>query len=855
MDRRWWGVAAAALGALSAGCGDDAASSGGPTLEYELFDNTVELDEETLDALSDVGEDQATLTFTASTPQLERLAPPNVLLAGATAKTPRGLLRRVTSVDRSGSGVVVETTPATVFHAFRRLDVDMEVPIGEGAGDFVDAPPERGPGAAAEALTVSLPIGVTDFPLELFDGDENEATQDDRVAGTATLMATVGVHFWLHFDWETKTVEEAFDALGDLLEEIGSTLIGDSPSLGELLNLRTGLTVTGDLEAALDLHGKSSLGYETPMPLGGYPLAEIPIGPLVFIPSLSFEAHFSGGVTGEMTMGFGVEAHTGLGYSYDADEGSDPFVIPPTFTFQEPSPIVTIDAEVRAELEMKLHFDLYGLMGPYVSLKSFAHVDVDRSRMPCWRLTAGLEGDSGASIRIFGEELADFDGPSFPLGDPLELAEGACEPLPEPAPTDAVITPWSRSYGDTIWSAGTDEGWTDLELAHDGRLLLTGSGGLEVVKVKEDGSVVWARTFDEPSRPSTTQLWPQHATPTLDAAILVATRQNVIVKLDQAGHGIWAAHVETDNLEPGWWTARQVTGDVWLAGTYRPEGTDDRQAWLLVLGPDGHPKSSWTWGVADHHEAVRGILPLEDGGLLVGQAVDFTGDTRGFVMRVASDGSVRWAKSVDSCTDEEPILVDAQLSIEGNLLIAGYFYETNGRALLFRMAPDGSDDAPAWATATSIPLILGLEPRSILQLSTGELRVTGRWARASGADAVFVAGTDSIGRFAWLRWYGGDSAQGPATARITTQGGLLVAATTATPEPDPGGFWLFEVPMADGAIGFDAASGLTSEPLTFTSAASCLVTPDASTATTPLPVGMTSAVVDVIDAAPPVRAH
>lgn len=184
---------------------------------------------------------------------------------------------------------------------------------------------------------------------------------------------------------------------------------------------------------------------------------------------------------------------------------------------------------------------------------------------------------------------------------------------------------------------------------------------------------------------------------------------------------------------------------------------------------------------------MRYILPLADGALLVGQREDFASDTHGFVMRLDLDGEIVWARNVDSCTDEEPRLATAILTEDGNFIIGGWHYATETKALLFRMAPDGSGDAPAWATGTTIDPILGLQPRSIHQLPTGELRVTGLWGRAGGNDEVFVAGTDSIGRFAWARWYGGDNGQGAPTSWITARGGLLVASSSATLEPHPGG--------------------------------------------------------------------
>ncbi|MGB5695112.1 MAG: hypothetical protein WBM46_05635 [Polyangiales bacterium] len=846
-------TAAAACWVSLMGCGKD----DGQRLEYELFENTKELDADTLAALTSVSEDQATLTFSGATELLDQLEPPNILLSGASAKTPQGLLRRVTSVDRSGDEVIVQTEPSTVFHAFRRLDVAFESVVGDETATLRPPPTPSGPGTVA-GLSVEFPLGGTNVPVTLFDGDGLAVSKEDRIAGTTTMQAKVKIDFWLQFDWQTLNYAEASAALEDvldLLEDLAGVFTGDLPTIAELINLRTGLTLTGVFDTGLNIQGKSALSYDRPLELGGYPLGEIVIGPLVFVPQVTLDANFSGGVTGDMSLGYTVGAEAGIGFEFDADEDNllpTPIKIGPKFTSSDPSATVSISATAFANVELKLHVSLWGLFGPYASIAAFSEVDVDRSRTPCYQLRAGLRGGSGASFVLAGTTLASIHGPSFPLGDPIGLASGDCDPLPDPAPTDAPITPWSRSYADTIYSTGTDDGWTDLELGHDGRYLVTSAGTDRLLKVNQDGSLVWALAFDRPPIDGGL-LWPSHATVMADTGILVSTYQYVLVKLGADGAYHWAAEIESDNIEQGFRAAKQVNGDVWLAGTYRPAGELDGEAWLLILGPDGAVKTSWTWGgTPDRGEAVRGILPLEDGALLVGHAV-LPGDTRGFVLRVTADGTISWAKDVEACNDDQFELATAIQTQDGNLVIGGWYYTADTRALLFRLAPDGSDEAPAWATGTVVDGSFGLQPRSIHQLSTGELRLAGLSAATLTRDEVFAAGTDSIGRFAWLKTYGGPSTEGPATSRITSQGGLFVAAPSSSVEEEPGGLWMFEVPMLDGAIDFAPGSGLSVQSPPFTSAPVCLSTPAATTQTTPLPVGLASVPVMVRKVMPPMH--
>ncbi|MBK6807471.1 MAG: hypothetical protein IPG81_00965 [Sandaracinaceae bacterium] len=831
------------------GCSSEGGAS--HSIDYELFDTTHELDEQTLAALMSINEDQSELIFVGSTPTVDAVAPGEVLLAGATETTPRGMLRRVLTVTRAGGETRVTTEPTTVFHAFRRLNVELAQPLRVDAPMRIPPPAPTGPGVAIAPLTLEHSIGVEDEPIELFDGDDNDATTEDRVAGTGTLLATVRIHFWLHFDWEDLTPAEALGELDDIIDQIGGLLTGDIPGLAQLLNLRTGLTLEGEFDAALDLTGRASRHYERDLPLGTIPLPDVPIGPLLFTPSLSLDARFTGSVSGAMSLGIELGADATLGFEYDADEGVSPIVSGPHFTQQIATPQATVSAALHGELDLSLRFPLYGFFGPYVGIGPSLDADVDRTRTPCFRLSAGLEGKSGAWLGVFDRTLARIEGPSFPIGDSFELASGACAPLPDPPVTDALITPWSRSYSDTAWSTGTDDDDATLERAHDGRLLATMSTGSALLKVEEDGTLVWARTFDQPDRPGFTTLHPALALPTVDTGVLVVTREGVLVKLSASGEHLWAAALSSDNAEVGYVRAAELVGtETWLAGTHRAEGSSDRQALLTVFAADGTVVRAWTWGSPDYDEVIRDVLAVDGGVLLVGEARSTTVDSRSFVMKVGVDGTLLWARHVQGCAGAtEPLLATGIETHDGDLILGGWHYATTTRALLLRLPADGSGASPAWVSSTTVPLILGLEPRTLHQLETGELRVTGRFAR-SGGDELFAAGTDSIGRFAWLRWYGGAGDQGPPASIITAQGGLLLASSSATVEPVPGSLWLLEVPNPNGEITFRADSNAVTEPLAFTTTVGCLELLDAALQVVPHSLGLNSVQVVTSAAAP-----
>src|SRR5574341_1682710 len=94
----------AALLLAHAAAAHEVQGRGGPEHPPRLRGGVRVLDASTLDALTHNPEGQATLVFGSITPSLRRLSRGDVLVGGATAWAPQGLLRRVTrAVRRNGT--------------------------------------------------------------------------------------------------------------------------------------------------------------------------------------------------------------------------------------------------------------------------------------------------------------------------------------------------------------------------------------------------------------------------------------------------------------------------------------------------------------------------------------------------------------------------------------------------------------------------------------------------------------------------------------------------------------------------------------------------------------------------------
>jgi hypothetical protein len=110
------------MGSCGGGGGSSSGGSNGGTV---IPSTTKVLDDSTMQNLSSISEDGATLTLSETTPTLESLSPGDVIVSGVSNTTPNGLLRKVTNVSKVGNQVLVQTTQATLEDAIQQGTVEV----------------------------------------------------------------------------------------------------------------------------------------------------------------------------------------------------------------------------------------------------------------------------------------------------------------------------------------------------------------------------------------------------------------------------------------------------------------------------------------------------------------------------------------------------------------------------------------------------------------------------------------------------------------------------------------------------------------------------------------------------------
>ncbi len=139
------------------------------------------------------------LRFHGAPEAILRLEPGDVIVAGKSERTPKGLIRGVVSVTNEGNETVVETLPVPLPLAFKRLHAklaregidlaNLDTPVSGSPSKQPNSKPSYSAGKVVDNKRV--------FDKEVYNIDQNVETKDDQflvhaeLEGHVDLLATV----------------------------------------------------------------------------------------------------------------------------------------------------------------------------------------------------------------------------------------------------------------------------------------------------------------------------------------------------------------------------------------------------------------------------------------------------------------------------------------------------------------------------------------------------------------------------------------------------------------------------------------------------------------------------------------
>ncbi len=852
--------------------GDPAPADPGPPpdeLAYELFESTIRLTEADLAQITTADAD-GTIAFASQPLALADVDVGAVLLGGISAKTPNGLLRVVTAVDRTG-GLVLRTASAPLELAFRKLHVKLERKAEpfDDTGSF--ALTESSPLALRPQFTIAS--GKADrkqrYEIVVFDGDGDVETKNDQIRLDATLGG--GFTYALSVDVDWGDIDRLPAVVVECVASLAKIVTGDKPTcrLQDLVpearsTFRADPFMTLDVKAL----GAASLAYERDFDVGAIALPPFALGPLVFTPSVDVLARVQGGASARFEVGANVRADAEVSIVVSSKTAGKPVVTGPRLKeldARATEPVLDLHATAEASVGARLNASLYGVAGPYATVHGVARIEASPLADPCWTLGFSLEAELGARITspklpaLGYVTLADASTGRLPIVD-REVARGTCT-LPDdpPGPPGSgptarafaapAFTPWAKRLqggaldGLPVTGLGVSK-WTAPELARtvDGRWLATGTYARGLHKIDDDGLLTW---ISEPVTTSERSLAALATAPTGDAGMLAllapeSTETFVLAKTTQAGTLLWSRAYRLGT------TCTSVPSQI----------VKDGDRGYLVLGRCREDTLGWIVRVDERGDVTRARTITEPGSRLVLPVAATIADGEPVLVgEVARPGELEWTfvmrldgedRPSTSMALSCPELIATQPtsvipSASGGVTVLG---TANGVGLVARVRRDGALGFARYpnvgAGVTSYFVVA-----SAAELPTTGLVIGATMGRTSSEtpNALVLAGLDSAGSLAWAKSYAVTSPtpkpiHAPAI-RLTDDGGVFATAISATVEGADPELYAMKVFAKDGSLGDGQALSpstaiIADEPRATVTRAFAPVAADVAVTVTPL---------------------
>ena len=299
-----------------------------------------------------------------------------------------------------------------------------------------------------------------------------------------------------------------------------------------------------------------------------------------------------------------------------------------------------------------------------------------------------------------------------------------------------------------------------------------------VIKLNPDGSPVWARTFG-----GTSDEYASSIIQTSDGGFAVAGRTRsfgagnydmLVLKLSQDGSVNWARTFGGTQNDYANSIIQTADGGLAVCGTTTSFGAGNEDVIVLKLEPDGILSWAKTFG-GNRHDVGRDIIQTEDGGYAIaGRAYSFGGGLGSyFVIKLSSSGTMEWSScpSVNSRYDEGFSIIQ---TADGGYVVGGHYGDPNWDVLIIKFDSYGSI---VWAmTFGGAGINYG---NSLIQTGDGELAIAGCTSSfgAGGLD-VSVLKLNQDGSPVWARTFGGTDTDWSCSINQTTDGAYVIAGYT-----------------------------------------------------------------------------
>ncbi|HEX2014830.1 MAG TPA: hypothetical protein VLA68_06355 [Nitrososphaera sp.] len=341
---------------------------------------------------------------------------------------------------------------------------------------------------------------------------------------------------------------------------------------------------------------------------------------------------------------------------------------------------------------------------------------------------------------------------------------------------------WSKSYG----GPGTENLFRSVVRASDGGYVIAGetrsfgagSTDVWVIKVNEDGSIAWQRTWGGGSSDVTRSIQQ-----TSDGGYVIAARTASfgrgstdfwVIKLDDEGHTQWQKTYGGPSGEMPHAIQQTTDGGYIVAGYTKSFGAVAKDYFVIKLNDAGGVEWQKRFG-GSGNDVVRYVKQVSDGGYVVA-GFSHSFDVRGDILLLKLDpaGNIEWQKRYGGAKFEEPSTV-LEVSDGYIVLEQSSSFTASTDAWIFKIEKDGD---MIWQK--TLGGRGGMDELSAAQLTPDGGFIAAGETASNGllVEDVWVVKFSAGGNVQWQKRFGGSDLDEAESLELTPEGGSIIVGPT-----------------------------------------------------------------------------
>ncbi len=343
---------------LFAGCKREEFNWGVKVGEITYSGNVIFLTSNELALLKDANPSR--LVFENMSGTLEKVTNMSILVIGVSDKTPYGLLRKVTSIQRNGSEVIIYSSQATLAEAVKEGTIRFHQKLLEKDFELkskIEGVNVTGPVKSFDGLAITLK------GLEIFNNGSQKALLDGAIGISPEIDITITIK-------SNRVTEAAFSTTLSKIDEL--TISSDGKIDGK-----------NEITAAEFIH--------------------IPVvtDSMVMVPEVTIKCGLDGTTAGKVVSGVRQDRVITKGMKLSGSTWSeDPLTNNVRFDFIDPQ--VTDNADLKVASGPELKILLFGVPLQILKADGIQQLEAQKAGSLSWKLLIGNNGYDTAGAEILG---------------------------------------------------------------------------------------------------------------------------------------------------------------------------------------------------------------------------------------------------------------------------------------------------------------------------------------------------------------------------------------------------------------------------------------------------------------------